>query len=148
MAEVVPIINASIQVATLGKQIITLARGVYKVADRRTALEDTLCSYHRRLEKRVAWFRDCNANDVQQAREAHEVARLLVDEARGALGHVQGLQDDSSSSLSRIWNMIKSYNALDIKSLENARVKFDKALYDLDMKILNLKLYLSWLVSC
>ena len=109
-------------------------------------LDQTLEWYQRRLEHRGRWFRECNPRDVLQARQAHEDANVLVDEARAALGHVQGLKDNvynSSSTRSGIWNKIRTHHALEIRSgqLENANAEFDGALYDLDMKILNLKLY-------
>lgn len=149
MAEVISIIIAAIQVATRGAQIITLAREVYKVDERMTTLNRTLDLYKQRLEERGLWFSQCNREDVQQVRQAYEDAKHLVDEARGALGHVQGLRDDvyhSASSRSGIWRRFNAHHALDTRSnsLEIARVEFDKALYDLDMRILNLKLYLPW----
>jgi hypothetical protein len=153
MAEIILIIRAAIQVARLGAQVITIARDVYKVNEGMRTLDHTLSWYKQRLDARDGWFTQCNADDLQQARQAHGDAKNLVDEARGALGYVQGLRNDvynSSSSRSGVSKKIKAYFALDStksKSLDNARAEFDKALYDLDMRILNLKLYRTWLDS-
>ena len=151
------LIGFALQVATHGVKIVTLVRRIYNVDESLAELSGALAWYEQRLQERRRFFGDLQrelenrrlpvngdaGNGTVDMDRAYEEVRLLVWEARGALGRVQGIRDDIGDltlSGSRIKQKVKTYFTLDGKStlLKDAREEFDKRLYDLDMGMLRM----------
>lgn len=142
MAEPLSFITLAIGAAKLGVTFIDTANSVYRFNQNVQILDERLQNYKTSLRDRERRLRECNRTDDDQLRGAHTDANRLLKEARAALGHVQGLRERSrsASGWSRLLSKITMPHELQ-EQLKRRTEEFEKALYDLDIELVHLRLY-------